>query len=51
MVFNRLGIFDLEFGLLAKNYVGRSAPDLKRRLGVEFPEGTFFFANTGISAY
>ena len=35
-------IFDLEFGCLAKNYVGRSAPDLKRRLGVEFPEGTFF---------
>ena len=23
-------------------YVGYSAPDLKRRLGVEFPEGAFF---------
>ena len=36
-------IFDLKFGLPAKNYVECSAPDLKGRLGVDFPEGTFFF--------
>ena len=33
---------DLKFGRLAENYVEYNAPDLKRRLGVEFPEGTFF---------
>ena len=41
-------IFDLKLRLLAENDVGCSAPDLKRRLGVEFPEGTFLSQNTGI---
>ena len=43
-------IFDLKFGPLAKKYVGCSAPDLKRRLGVKFPaEGTFFPQTPGLS--
>ena len=36
-----LGHFDLKFGFLAKNDVGNSAPDLKRRLGGEMH--LFFF--------
>ena len=35
-------MFDLKFGLLAKNDVECSAPDLKKRLGVKFPECMFF---------
>ena len=34
--------FDLKFGILAKSYVGYTHPDIKKRLGVEFPEGLFF---------
>ena len=47
-----MAIFDLKFGLLAKNGVGRCAPGLKRRLGVVFCGGDvffFFFADTGSS--
>ena len=35
-------ILDLKFGYLAKNDVGCSAPDLKRRRGAEFPGDHFF---------
>jgi len=41
-------IFDLKIGLLAKNDVGCSAPDLKKRLGAEFPE-CMFFSRTPVS--
>ena len=43
-------MFDLRFGLLAKNYVGYTSPDLKKSLGVEFPEG-LFFSPTPVGVY
>ena len=43
-------MFDLKFGLLAKNDVGCNAPDLKRRLGVKFPE-CMFFSRTPVCAH
>ena len=45
-----LAIFDLEFGLLAKNDVECSAPDLKGRLGVDFLEGALF-SQTPVGTY